>query len=115
MDLSYASIPVFGGENRRVYREVQPAYLVSDSKHPNNHPIYSIHEDFGSCMLQLNDDCEGILQVEKDIVVKTKREMKDYIWNMYFDGSSCKEGAGVGLVIISPRVEIISLMYKLEF
>ena len=31
------------------------AYLVSDSKHPNNHPIYSIDENLSSCMLQLSE------------------------------------------------------------
>ena len=44
-------------------------YLVSDSRHPNNHPIYSIDENFGSCILQLNDEIEGVLQVQKDIPV----------------------------------------------
>ena len=34
---------------------------------------------------------------------------------MYFDGSSSKEGAGAGVVLISGGGEIISLMYKLEF
>ena len=34
---------------------------------------------------------------------------------MYFDGSSSKEGAGAGIVLISPGGEMIILMYKLEF
>ena len=65
MDLSYATIPAFGGVYRRLYRAVQLAYLVSDNKNPTNHPIYSIQEDFGSCLLHLNDDNTSILQVEK--------------------------------------------------
>ena len=69
------------------------AYLVSDSKHPNNHPIYSIEENFGSCMLQLSDDFEGVLQVHKDIPVQKKKEKPDGLWQMYFDGSSTKERA----------------------
>ena len=69
MDLSYATIPVFGGEFKRLYREVQMTYLVSESKHPNNHPIYSIDENIGSCMLQLSDEVEGFLQVHKYILV----------------------------------------------
>ena len=73
MDLSYATILVFGGEFRRLYREVQMAYLVSDSKHPNNHPIYSIDENLGSCMLQLSDEVEGVLQVHKDIPIQIKK------------------------------------------
>jgi len=32
MDLSYALIPVFGGENRKLYRESQLAYIISDTK-----------------------------------------------------------------------------------
>ena len=34
---------------------------------------------------------------------------------MHFDGSSSKEGAGVGIVLVYPSGELIILMYKLEF
>ena len=34
---------------------------------------------------------------------------------MYFDGSSSKEGAGAGVLLISPGGEVVRLMYKLEF
>ena len=61
MDLYYATILVFEGEYIRLYREVHLAYLVSDNKNPINHLIYSIHEDFGSYMLHLNDDNTCIL------------------------------------------------------
>ena len=115
MDLSYATIPVFGGEFIRLYREVHMSYLVSDSSHPNNHPIYSIDENFGSCILQLNDETEGVLQVQKDIPVQVKKEEPGGLWQMYFDGASSKEGAGVGVLLISAGGEVISLMYKLEF
>ena len=37
------------------------------------------------------------------------------MWQLYFDGSSCKEGAGAGVLLISPGGETIKLMYKLEF
>ena len=69
MDLSYDTILVFGGEYRRLYREVKIAYLVSDNKNPTNHPIYSVQEDFGSCMLHLIYVSTGILQVEKEKIV----------------------------------------------
>jgi ribonuclease HI len=34
---------------------------------------------------------------------------------MFFDGASYKEGAGAGVVFVSPTQETISLSYKLEF
>ena len=40
MDMSYAIIPVFGGEFRRLYRETQMAYIISDHENLANNPIY---------------------------------------------------------------------------
>jgi ribonuclease HI len=34
---------------------------------------------------------------------------------MFFDGASSKEGAGAGVIFVSPTQETISLSYKLEF
>ena len=56
MDLSYATIPVFGGENRRLYRELQFSYIVTDDKSPTNHPLYAVDKDLGTCMLHFSDD-----------------------------------------------------------
>jgi hypothetical protein len=42
MDLTHATILVFGGEHRRLYREAQLAYIVSDEVDPTNHPIFSL-------------------------------------------------------------------------
>ena len=50
-DLSYATILVFGGEGKRLYREAQLAYIISDEKNPTNHPIYVVDIDFGACNL----------------------------------------------------------------
>ena len=77
---------------------------------PNNHPIYSIDENLGSCMLKLSDEFEGVLQVHKDIPVQITKEKPDGLWQMYFDGSSSKEGAGAGVLLISAGGEVISLM-----
>lgn len=54
-DLSYAIVPVFGGESRRLYREAQLAYIISDEKNPTNHPIYAVDTDFGACILQIEE------------------------------------------------------------
>jgi hypothetical protein len=51
MNLTYATILVFGGEHRRMYREDQLAYIVSDEAYPTNHPIFSLDTDLGSSLL----------------------------------------------------------------
>ena len=53
MDMSYATILVFGGEFRRLYRETQMAYIISDHSNPSNHPIYAKEMELGSSMLHL--------------------------------------------------------------
>jgi hypothetical protein len=55
MDVSYAIIPIFGGGNKRLYRESQLAYIISDEQNLANHPIYSIDTGMGSCILQFYD------------------------------------------------------------
>jgi hypothetical protein len=51
MDLTYATIPVFGGEHRRIYKEYQLAYIINDESDPTNHPIFSLDTDLGSNLL----------------------------------------------------------------
>jgi hypothetical protein len=36
-------------------------------------------------------------------------------WKLFFDGSACKEGKGVGVVLISPRVAIFETLAHLEY
>ena len=54
MDLSYATIPIFGAL-RRLYRENRLAYMISNRENLENHPIYSVDIDMGSSML-FNED-----------------------------------------------------------
>ena len=63
MDLTYATIPVFGGDNRRLFRELQFAYIVADVRNPTNHSLYVVEKDLGTCMLHFSDDNDvaGIL------------------------------------------------------
>jgi hypothetical protein len=65
MDLTYATIPVFGGEHRRLYREAQLAYIISDEANPTNHPIFSLDIDLGSSLLQLTHALEPPLKLRK--------------------------------------------------
>jgi ribonuclease HI len=112
----YATIPVFGGEQRRLYRESQLAYIVSDEANPTNHPIFALDTDLGSSLLQLTDAPEDPFQVRKhpslDYLIPPPTPS---MWKMFFDGASSSEGAGSGVVFISPCQEAISMSYKLEF
>ena len=56
MDMSCATIPVFGGEFRRLYRETQMAYIISDQDNLSNHPIYVEEKELGSSILHLVAD-----------------------------------------------------------
>ena len=67
------------------------------------------------CIFSDDDNTAGLLQVEKENPFKHTREKEDEIWQMYFDGSSCKEGARAGVLLIYHGGEAIRLMYKLEF
>jgi ribonuclease HI len=116
MDLTYATIPVFGGEHRRLYREAQLAYIVSDEANPTNHPIYALDTDLGSSLLQLTDESESPLQIRKQLSLEQGMPSPaTSVWKMFFDGASSSIGAGAGVVFKSPSQETISLSYKLEF
>jgi hypothetical protein len=66
MDLTYATIPVFGGEHRRLYREAQLAYIISDEANPTNHPIFALDTDLGSSLLQHTHAPEPPLELRKN-------------------------------------------------
>jgi hypothetical protein len=44
LDMSYATIPVFG-QQRRLYRETLMKYMVNSQENPHNYPLYSTHSD----------------------------------------------------------------------
>ena len=55
MDLTYDTVPVFGGEQRRRYRESHWEYIISDKKYPTNHPIYARKTVVGSRILHMDN------------------------------------------------------------
>jgi hypothetical protein len=65
MDLSYANIHVFGGEQKTIYRESQLAYIINDEANPTNHPIFAVDTDLGSSILQLTDAPQSPIEIRK--------------------------------------------------
>lgn len=55
MDMSYATISVFG-EKRRLYRENRLVYMINSKDNLENHAIYVVDIDLGSAIFY-NDLC----------------------------------------------------------
>jgi hypothetical protein len=103
MDLTYTTIPVFGGEHRRLYREAQLAYIISDEANPTNHPIFALDTNLGSSLLQLTHALEPPLKLRKQPTISPKLPPSiSLVWKLFFDGASSREGAGAGVVFVSP-------------
>jgi hypothetical protein len=107
---------VFRGEQRRLYREAQLAYIISDEENPTNHPIFAVDTDLGTSMLQLTDGPQAPMEIRKQPITSCEDPLSNVsVWKMFFDGASSRESVGAGVVFISPTQETISLSYKLEF
>jgi ribonuclease HI len=121
LDMTYATIPVFGGQFTRLYRETRMAFTVSDPKNPKNHPVYIADQDLGNCILSLDDDFEIDVD-DKDTEEKVqKNEIKENVystgtWKMFFDGASSYLGAGAGVLLIAPDDQfVIPFSYRLQW
>jgi hypothetical protein len=85
MDLRYATIPMFGGEHIRLYREAHLAYIISDEADPTNHRIFALDIDFRSNLLHLTDAPKPPLEI-----IKQSLNLCEYsplttsIWNFFF-------------------------------
>ena len=57
-------------------------------------------------------------QVIADFVTHHHKPSIGYVelipWTLFFDGSSCKQGGGIGIVIVSPRGQVLSLLFQLN-
>ena len=107
MDLTYATIPVFGGENRRMYRELQFSYIVTDDKNPTNHPLYVIDKDLGTCMLHFSDDdnIAGLLQLKRNSQLNAVRNKKMSFGNYTLMDLLAKKVLEQGFLLYPPEVK----------
>ena len=98
MDVSYATIPVFGGEQLRLYMEVRFLHTICRADQARNFLIYVVGQDF-SCFLLSSQNASNSQLVIENIVSKLEIE-KSNIWKLYFDGSCSKDRVRVGIVLI---------------
>jgi hypothetical protein len=102
MDLTYATIPMFGGEHRRLYKEAHLAYIISDESDPTNHPIFSLDIELGAILLQLTNAPEPALKIKNQSMGFHEASFSTTsIWKKKNDEASSKDVVGVGVVLIS--------------
>jgi len=66
-------------------------------------------------MLQESQEIAEDTKVQLPSSIKSKELVVSGVWKLYFDGAYLKEGNGVGVFLISPKVHMIPFSYKLEF
>jgi hypothetical protein len=71
MDISIETILVFGGEFRRLYHEAQLAYIITDSDHSINYPIYAVDVDLGSSIFHIDNVVQQSLPSKKSVATPT--------------------------------------------
>jgi ribonuclease HI len=125
MDMTYATIPVFG-HDRRLYREVLLKYMVSSKTQPHNHPIYVVDTEVGSSIFY-NDFSFGeegsmtITTTDEKTAQETiectdpEDRMENGVWNMSFDDAVSREGVGAGIWVSPPKASTKLRSYKLAF
>jgi hypothetical protein len=116
LDMTYATIPVFGGQYTRLYRETRLAFMVGDPHNPNNHPVYIANQDLGSCIISIDDD----IDVDMDESCTKEKIKEDVystgIWKMFFNGASSYLGAGPGELLVAPDDQfVIPFFYRLQW
>jgi hypothetical protein len=118
LDMTYATIPIFGGQFTRMYRETRLAYTVSDPQNPNNYLVYVADQDLGNCILSIDDDFEECIEEENKKIEKPKKSVniREGVWKMFFNGASSCEGERTGVLFVAPGDEyVIPFSYILQW
>jgi hypothetical protein len=131
LDMSYATIPVFG-QQRRLYKETLMKYMVNSQEKPHNYPLYYVHSDIDSFILYNDGDMDSqIAQLEdyvynleeskatpeEDTIVTIQTdEPVEPLWSLDFDGAVSKEGSGAGVWVHNTKARYSKIhSYKLNF
>jgi hypothetical protein len=116
LDMTYATIQLFGGKYNRLYRETKLAYTISDPKNPNNYIVYVVDQDLGGCLLSINSDLENCSETKQIDDCESLVNIEEGMRNMYFDGATSWEGYGVDILFVSSSGDKIILFYfRLQF
>jgi ribonuclease HI len=124
LDMTYATIPLFG-QHRRLYRETLMKYMVSSQDKPHNYPLYYVHSDLDSFILYNDGDIgkqianleNDVYKIEEDKTVMVEPDKQNEpLWNLDFDGVVSKEGSGAGVWVLNSKTNHSEgHSYKLNF
>ena len=98
LDFTYAIIPIFGGEERRLYRETRFVKTIT-KKEASNSPVYSQEKDDFSFFM-LHDNAELAEDNHRHLTsatVNTELQIEG-VWKCFFDGAYSKERTGDGFL-----------------
>ena len=115
MDLTYATIIVFGGEERRLYRESIFVNMVTKENGSTSSLVYGKEGELSCHMVEEDKD---FLQETKICPITQKNPMsreESKIWTLQFDGANSREGSGARVLLISPEGCLVPLSFKMEF
>jgi len=118
--MTYAMIPIFGGQFTRLYRETRLAYTISDPQNPSNYLVYVTDQDLGNCILSFDDSENNCTEESYIDAIKTEKTTKNVCstgtWKMFFDGASSCQGAGAKVLFVAPKNEfVVPFSYRLQW
>ncbi|XP_073041974.1 uncharacterized protein [Primulina eburnea] len=77
--------------------------------------LVKLTTELGECDIQYEPRTAIKAQALADFLAETMRQENEDPWKVYVDGSSSKDGSGVGVVLISPAGEEVKLAVRLDF
>jgi len=115
LDSTYATVPMFGGEERRLYRKSIFVKAVTRADCSKNAPMYGKEKDFSCLLLEENDKVMDETQVEGSVQLNKQSLECNKVLRLYFGGAYSRKGNVVGVLLVSPKGSLIPLSFKLEF
>lgn len=102
LDLTYATIPTFGGDQRRLYKESRFAKTMTPPKGSENSLVYGKESDLNYLFLEEDETFLEETSVHLTRKLEHQHENENKVWKLYFDEANSIEGNGVRVLLVSP-------------
>lgn len=101
LDLTYATIPTFGGEQRRLYRESWIVKTVTPTKGSKNSLVHGKDSDISYLFLEEDEAFLEETLVHLTGQSKHLRTNENKVWKLYFNVTNSKDGNRAGILLVS--------------